>query len=189
MIDYKKLSDSVNFYEGLGFKRIEAPWWVSQQIMDITAPKDKTEDYFLPKNKKVLVASGEQSFLYTAAKGRLPAGKYQTVTPCFRDESIGILNKKCFMKNELIVTDEVSKESLLRTILRAKQFFVTQVPNEKLLTIETTEIGYDINYDGIEIGSYGIRSCEFLDWIYATGCAEPRLTRAINISERKNETR
>lgn len=186
MIDYQKIADSVKFFEAAGYTRIEAPWWVSKEISGITKPKD-AGDYFIPANKKCLVASGEQSLLYTANKGRLPKGKWVTITPCFRDESIGILSKKCFMKTELMITDEVNDRVLNKIIVDAMEFFKTQVPNINLLHIVATDDGYDINYDGIEVGSYGIRSCEFLDWVYGTGCAEPRLSRAIKISQRKHE--
>ena len=36
-------------------------------------------------------------------------------------------------------------------------------------------------YKDYELGSYGIRECEFLKWIYATGCAEPRIRKIINL--------
>ena len=41
--------------------------------------------------------------------------------------------------------------------------------------------GYDIvSPQGIELGSYGIRSHPDIgDWVYATGCAEPRLSIAL----------
>lgn len=32
---------------------------------------------------------------------------------------------------------------------------------------------------GIELGSYGIRTCDYLEYIYGTGCAEPRLSQTI----------
>lgn len=47
-------------------------------------------------------------------------------------------------------------------------FFKKYLPESK---VETTDIGFDIVCDNIELGSYGIRSCQFLDWIYGTGCA------------------
>ena len=47
------------------------------------------------------------------------------------------------------------------------------------LEIIKTDIGYDITINGEELGSYGIRKCEFLKWIYGTGCAEPRLSTLI----------
>lgn len=181
MIDYRKLADSIEFFEKLGFQRTDQPWWVSKEILDITTPPDVHDIYYLENNRKCLVASGEQSFLYTANKGRLPPGKYQTTTPCFRDESIGILNRKCFMKTELIITDLVTEENLDKLIKQALSFFATQVPDKSLLKVVTTDQGYDINYGEIELGSYGIRECPFLKWIYGTACAEPRLTRAIKM--------
>jgi len=38
MINYKILSDSIDFYEKYGFKRIESPWTVSEYIDNITKP-------------------------------------------------------------------------------------------------------------------------------------------------------
>lgn len=184
MIDYQKIADSIKFFETMSYTRIEAPWWVSPEISNITKPKD-AGNYYIPVNRKCLVASGEQSLLYTANKGRLPKGRWLTVTPCFRNESIGILSKKCFIKTELMITDQVTETARDLMISDAMEFFTKQVPNKNLLTVIKTEDGYDINYDGIEVGSYGIRSCEFLDWVYGTGCAEPRLSRAIKISQRK----
>lgn len=46
--------------------------------------------------------------------------------------------------------------------------------------VGTTD-GYDITYKGIELGSYGMRKCEFLEWVYGTGCAEPRLSYCQNL--------
>lgn len=186
MISYRRLSDSVEFFEKTNYQRVEAPWWVSKEIMDITAPPEPRNTYYLEANKKCLVASGEQSFLYMAAKDRLPKGKYQTITPCFRDESIGILRKKGFMKNELIRTDKVDDATLQTMILDSLEFFSTQVPDKNKLKVVKTDIGYDIEYGGIEIGSYGIRSCDILDWVYGTACAEPRTTRAIEITTRRD---
>jgi hypothetical protein len=184
MIDYQKLADSISYYENLGYTRLEAPWWVSNDIMNLTKPDDSLPAYYIEENRKYLVASGEQGLLYMANKGRLPKGRYVTTTPCFRNESIGIMNKKCFIKTELMDTVAVSEVSLNNMIDEAMNFFWKQInklelPQDLLKKVKTEE-GYDIEYNGIELGSYGIRSCPFLDWIYGTGCAEPRLTRALN---------
>lgn len=189
MIDYKKIADSISFFDKENYKRIEAPWWVSQDISNITKPKEEqANDYFINQNQKSLVASGEQSFLYLANKGRLLEGQYQTTTPCFRNESIGVLHKKCFIKNELIKTDKVTKTELDKMVDIAFQFFLNYFDKSDIEIIETDKNSYDIqtmNLDkNIELGSYGIRDCEFLEWIYGTGCAEPRLTRAIKINEK-----
>lgn len=187
MINYNIIAQSIEFYEKKGFIRLEAPWWVSKDIMSITAPLNHENDYFVSTNNKFLVASGEQSFLYMASKGRLLEGKFQTVTPCFRNESIGRFSKKCFLKNELIITGKVNEHILNELINTSLLFFKTIIPtkmHDHIKIIKTNE-GYDINLGNIEIGSYGIRECEILKWIYGTGCAEPRLTRAIMALERK----
>ena len=52
--------------------------------------------------------------------------------------------------------------------------------DDVLGTISTDE-GYDIVLNGIEVGSYGIRQHENLRWIYGTGIAEPRFSTALKI--------
>lgn len=183
MINYQLLADSINFYESKGFQRIETPWTVSAYVDDITRPKDRPH-YQLKHNDKCLVASGEQSFLYLYLKEYLPKGKYQTITPCFRYEAYDLYHEKCFMKNELIITDKVDTENLNYVIKSAELFFRTKVdfPDDiKIVEIPNDEgtIQYDIEYHGIELGSYGIRHCQFLNWIYGTGCAEPRLSKVM----------
>lgn len=188
MIDYLKIAESTSFYEERGYKRIESPWAVSNEVAAITRPeeKDASQDYVIKHNNKTLVASGEQSFLYLALKNFLPPGKYQTVTPCFRNESFDFTHSKYFMKNELIITDGMfTRERILLMAKDAKTFISKYIPEEALTIDKIDDFSYDINchvnYKGkekiIELGSYGIRSCEFLTWIYGTGIAEPRLTR------------
>lgn len=172
MIDYKLLDESINYYSESGFKRIESPWLVSQATDEITKPKNQIS-FQLKHNNKCLVASGEQSFLYLYLKGFLPLGQFQTITPCFRFEEFDTLHSKYFIKNELIKTDVVNKEELIKIVNNSLIFFIRYIPDCK---IKKTETGYDIEVDGKEIGSYGIRECEFLKWIYATGLAEPRFS-------------
>lgn len=183
MINYKNIQDSIEFYEKLGFKRVESPWTVTKAISDITkpvfGPGETIPDFTIKEKNKVLVASGEQSFLYLYNKGFLPKGQFQTVTPCFREDSFDSFHTKYFIKNELIKTDNVDEYSLEYVIGVTFDFFKTKLGNE--VTIQTIVPGkeYDIVYDGIELGSYGIRSCDFLSWVYATGVAEPRLSRVM----------
>lgn len=203
MIDYKNLADSVEFYTQKGFKNIEVPWTVSEYVDDITKPSDRIH-YQLKHNNKCLVASGEQGFLYLYLKDYLPYGRFQTVTPCFRDEPYDLFHEKCFMKNELIITDDVSESRLKDMIDIAREFFygIIGCPSECVKVIKTDEMksAYDIVYEEdiweqpnvesnaslvgtreIELGSYGIRKTEFLTWIYGTGCAEPRLSKCRNL--------
>lgn len=188
MIDYGNISKSIEFYGDKGFARIEAPWTVSPAISSITKPVDRT-DYILRHNGKSLVASGEQSFLYLYLKNHLPKGRFQTVTPCFRDETFDHLHSKYFIKNELIDTLDVSEDNLHHIILTCLEFFRMSL-GESVRVMKTQE-GYDIvckaGEKDVELGSYGIRSCEFLDWIYATGCAEPRLSDVKRILQKEKD--
>lgn len=176
MINYNNIADSIDFYTSCGYQRIEAPWTVSEYVDDITRLKDRPH-LQLKHNGKCLVASGEQSFLYLYLKEYLPLGKYQTVTPCFRFEPYNLYHEKTFIKNELIITDNVNAENLDKIISDAFNFFKSKLDKQELLKIVKADIGYDIEYNGIELGSYGIRKNEYLTWIYGTGCAEPRLSK------------
>lgn len=177
MIDYNRIGRSIEFFEKVGIQRIESPWTVTKAVSTITKPEGKIDWEIIGKDK-VLVASGEQSFLYLYLKGFLPKGKYQTVTPCFRDEVFDVTHTKYFMKNEIIITDKVDKESLLWLVNTCKKFF--EIETKREVNIVKTDDGYDLEIDGIEIGSYGIRSCEYLDWIYGTALAEPRMSLVCN---------
>ena len=175
MIDYRLLAESVAFYESAGFTRIESPWTVSEYVDNLTKPLDRIS-FQLKHNNKCLVASGEQSFLYLYLKEFLAKGQFQTITPCFRFESFDYAHTKYFMNNELIKTDVVNENELIKVTETCLNFFRTFLPNSEVIK---TEIGYDIMHNGTELGSYGIRENEFLRWIYATGCAEPRLSKTI----------
>ena len=181
MIDYSILANSVQYYDKAGFQRIESPWTVTSAISDITRPKDKKAFELKHEDNKVLVASGEQSFLYLFAKGFLPHGMYQTITPCFRSDSFDDLHTKYFVKNELIDTKTVTTDRLDAIVNVAFGFFKQYFPEKdlKITGNGITSDAYDIEYKGIELGSYGIRSCPFLEWIYATGVAEPRLSSTV----------
>ena len=185
MINYLNLHKSIEYYENQGFQRVEIPWTVSEQVNDITKP-DGAINFQLKHNNKCLVASGEQSFLYLYLKNFLPKGQYQGTSPCYRYESFDFLHTKYFIKNELIKTDIVNESELIKITNICLNFYKQFIPNAEIIK---TNIGYDIEINGNELGSYGIRNCEFLDWIYATGCAEPRLsslTKLYGISQKGN---
>lgn len=180
MINYDNIHKSIEFYEKRRYIRVESPWTVTESISSLTRPVGSKDFTILEKNK-VLVASGEQSFLYLYVKGFLPKGRFQTVTPCFRDEVFDTTHSKYFIKNELIVTDEVHIGVLMEMVIQSKVFFKSILGNKfKVEDIRTGDNSFDIvvkiNNKEYELGSYGIRHCEFLSWVYGTGCAEPRLS-------------
>lgn len=179
MIDYALLDKSINYYSDLGFSRVESPWAVTEEISDLTKPEGAI-NFKLEHSGKCLVASGEQSFLYLYLKDFLPKGEFQTITPCFRHEPFDFLHTKYFIKNELIKTDKVDEEELWTIVNKAYSFFDSLFPN-KTPSIVRTSIGFDIEIEGNELGSYGIRTSKFLKWIYGTACAEPRTSNLIKL--------
>jgi hypothetical protein len=181
LINYKHIHDSIEFYS-IKYTRIEVPWLVSDYVDSITRPEG-TQPYQVKHNKKNLVASAEQSFLYLYLKNFLPIGKFQAVTPCFRSgDSFDYTHSKYFIKNELIQTDIVNGSELEKMVELASSFFSKYFGN---INIIKTENGFDINWKEYELGSYGIRECEFLQWIYGTACAEPRMSRIIKLKDNK----
>lgn len=173
-IDYQKLVTAQRYYEYAGYTHIELPWTVDEDISQITKPEEN-KNFFM--RDKVLVASGEQSFLQLSLRGDLKPGKYQGITPCFRDETVeDDLHQLYFMKVELFQSVDVDMENLGIMIDKAQQFFNSYC----METVKTvTDDGFDIcTMRGTELGSYGIREVQGFKWIYGTGLAEPRLTRA-----------
>lgn len=201
-INYKFLANAAEAYENNGYKRIEVPWWVTTDIANITKPVDVPEssNYVLSVNGKCLVASGEQSFLYLANKGYIPNGKYQAITPCFRNESYDAYHSKQFMKLELIeLVDTAAKltqhnivhvaniamcvfKSLAPEYLSEYIYIVETDTNDPLTPKGLRQLDVVIKMNGteIELGSYGARKTSFAQWVYGTGIAEPRFSKAIN---------
>lgn len=188
MIDYKLLAKSIDYYESFGFKRVESPWTVTEAVVDITKPPGALVSKLVHSDGKCLVASGEQSFLYLFLKGFLPKGAYQTTTPCFRSgDSFDFTHTKYFIKNELIETQNVTRERLCEIVETSYQFFL-KIFDPKFTVLRKSEsssgiidIEIYINGKWYELGSYGIRKCEYLKWIFATGLAEPRASSLIKL--------
>ena len=187
MIDYKLLAKSIDYYESFGFKRVESPWTVTEAVIDITKPPGAPTSKLVHSDDKCLVASGEQSFLYLFLKGFLPHGQYQTTTPCFRSgDSFDFNHTKYFIKNELIDTENVTKQKLYDIVEISYNFFISVFSNLTVLRKSENgsgviDIEISINGKWYELGSYGIRKCEYLKWIFATGLAEPRTSSLIKL--------
>ncbi|CAH6421515.1 Hypothetical protein KVN_LOCUS328 [uncultured virus] len=180
------IEHSIFYFKLNGYKYIDTPWIVNDVISNITKPPTKKNFYI---NDKVLVASGEQSFLQLILDGNIKPGKFCTMTPCFRDEEEDDLHKHYFLKTELIDWDYIENDKfineklLIETINICKNFFLKYLP-VKVKKME--ENSYDIIdcTNGIELGSYGIRSYNNIKWIYGTCCAENRLSNVINLCKK-----
>jgi hypothetical protein len=193
LVNYGVIDRSIEYYKGRGFQRIEAPWLVTDGILDITKPADVAR-YVVQKEggnvlgdgkRKSFVGSAEQSFVYLMTKGYLPTGLVQAVTPCIRNEPFDETHVKYFVKNELIFTGEelrtphMQQVYVNRFVDWAHGFFVSQLkPNaHQHVKVVRTEIGQDIMYRDVEVGSYGARESAMFRWVYGTGVAEPRFSR------------
>lgn len=175
-INWQRLMSAITYYSDCGYKFIDLNWCVDESTSAITKPLSN-KDFFI--NDKVLVASGEQSFLQMIIDGNLPKGKYCGITPCFRDDKPDELHSNYFMKVELIDTLEANKQSLDKMIACANSFFNNFIQTK---IIQTHDEMYDIeSLLHIELGSYGIRHYNDIVWVFGTGLAEPRLSKAINL--------
>ena len=189
-IDYSLLGKSREYYYAAGFESIEVPWIVPVEISRITSPGEHNE---FKSDGGVLVASAEQSFLQLLNDNKLHINtRYQAITPCFRKEPEDELHSQCFMKLELFnyynmvdktdIFERFIINELNETVNIALKFFKDQMSyfsRKNLEIITTGNLSYDINYDGVEIGSYGIRSNINYMWVYGTGLALPRFSYVV----------
>lgn len=174
MIQYNILSAAARHYEQCEYELIEVPWAVGDEAYAVTSPVNTRA---MRTFMGCLVASAEQSFVDLMLSGTLTRGRYQAITPCFRDEPIVDENHRLwFMKLELIDINPKDADAALHdTIAHAKAFFDLRTAT----SLEKTNDGYDLMANGIELGSYGIRMYKSHIWVYGTGVAEPRFSNAI----------
>jgi hypothetical protein len=177
-INWKLLIEALEYYKDHGFTEIPVNWHVSRSVHDITC-SDPARMFHL-KDYGVLVGSAEQAFIEMQIEGRLPAGRFVALTPCFRDEGVARddLHALYFMKVELYSTlpDAIQDGELYELCLRARGFMETRtrLPVQSVLTEE----GIDLEINGIEVGSYSRRSFGGISWTCGTGLAEPRFSMA-----------
>lgn len=179
-ISWRLISEGISYYQKEEYIYKEVPWLVPEEIMRITFPGD----YRFKTPLGDPVGSGEQSFLYLDKEGELPKGRYMTVTPCFRDEDEDEFHKRQFMKLELYITDCVNKENLNHVINTCQKFFSKFIWKWPVKKVTMEDGSIDLVCNDIELGSYGIKEHDGLEWIYATGLAEPRLSQVRVLSIR-----
>ncbi len=182
MISYSRIAKAIDYYTKLGYQYIEVPWLVEREAANLAAPEGTR---LFETFAGCLPASAEQSFYSMILDGQLPPGRYQAVTPCYRDEPL--LNhwtQTHFLKLELIYV-------LPETPLRARPLIGLVLEDAyNFMTSQGVQISIkdgldDLSRDlvscprNIELGSYGLRQAGGHSWIYGTGLAEPRFSRVL----------
>ncbi len=177
-IDWSKIARAVEFYNTRGYVHVEVPWEVSEAIVRATAPAHAVAT---ATAGGYLVGSGEQGLLALAKQGLLAPGKYQTTTPCFRQDAVTEFHGKHFVKVELMVLkSDPTPADRDAVIADAKAFFNLYVPTTLWPSNDEVPYQVDIEHRSIELGSYGLRRDGDVHWVYGTGCAEPRLSAAMS---------
>lgn len=170
-IDWQRLAYALKFYQERGYSYVEVPWIVSSLATNSTLPPDgkvcKVDGY------GELVGSAEQGFVELALQRKLTTGAFVALTPCFRGHEIDELHQLHFMKIELCVLSSDNHEAKVRS--DAYDLFKTLGVNA---TTVITSDGTDLEVQGIEVGSYGVRKFKDICWTYGTGLAEPRFSIA-----------
>lgn len=190
-----RLNRALVFWATRGFAYVALPWVAPEDCRAVTRPFGAGEDFLLAPFGG-LVASGEQSFLDLDRHGGLPAGEaFIGWTPCFRREPVlDRLHQFAFIKAELFVRvkpDQIA-EALDRLLVDAQGFFTEQafrdgVPDLPLAPVPMDDGSWDIEADGVEVGSYGIRrTLTGATYLYGTALAEPRWSAAVELWRQKN---
>jgi hypothetical protein len=186
MIDYRKIANAIDHYKKYGFELINVPWCVTEEANRATLP-DHLPRVVTPWGD--LVGSAEQSFIDMMIDSLMPYGRYMAVTPCFRyEKEYSELSRPYFMKLELIVyRSDHHWSNVSKTFDNTQEFMIEAALAffRSYITCEVVSMNdgsHDIiSSNGIELGSYGVRSYKNYTWIYGTGLAEPRLSAACDV--------
>lgn len=170
-IDWQLISEAMNFYKSVGFTEITVPWHVMTEVSNITCP---SPDKAYPFEDGLLVGSAEQSLIQMGIAGKLETNvPFVTCTPCFRNEyELDRFHQKYFMKVELFIWGEYAVASLMGV---ARKFFRTKTG--KILDLSQQSTGFDLEINGVEIGSYSYRKFRDHSWTCGTGLALPRFSK------------
>ena len=175
---WRNLGNAALLYEARGWKWLDAEWAVKDDACRMTLPSgmEATKVTWQNADTMSLVGSAEQSFIDLMLRNSICSGKWQAITPCFRNESYTEpARRNVFIKLELFLCD-MQSEKLQGVISDAAEvmYVITGIMPNRVIN----EDGYDLEINGIEVGSYGCRKVNGRPYIFGTGCAEPRMTFA-----------
>lgn len=185
-IDYAMLAEAVTYYKSLGYTQIEVPWIVEKDVSMQTCPHENNA-FKLDGGNKHLIGSAEQGFIQILKlnPNLLDYDKfYFSVSPCFRYETQDELHSLWFMKLELFLKrrpESCHLLSHLHLMDAARRLFNKLINDKVTYYLRRDNLKYDdIVYNGIELGSYGKRDYNGIDFLYGTGLALPRMSIAIS---------
>lgn len=178
-IDYSIIHNALNFYKLRGYTYIEVPWFVDEEVSKATCPNDNLA--FAVNVNDRLIGSAEQGFIHLMLnESKLENDRlYCAITPCFRNEPESETHSKTFMKLELFCKSDIPyiQNKIYKIMLNdAINFFNSYGIN---VSEVATLMGTDLEFKGLELGSYGIRTYKDVSWVYGTGVALPRMSLVI----------
>jgi hypothetical protein len=175
MTNWARLARALDFYRSKGFVELDMPWHASRAVSAMTCPEP---DRMYAFHDDVLVGSAEQSFMQAQRDGLLSAGRFVTLTPCFRNEPrITATHQRYFMKVELYEAGAPKGDVAMEFAALAREFMRGET--DAHVDVIETDIGYDLEIGRVEVGSYSSRNIGGMQWTCGTGLAEPRFSVAV----------
>ncbi len=184
-INYRRVAKAIKKYQKLGYTYIDTPWLVSDEAVTATLPPNRIGFELGHPTLKPgrLVGSAEQGFIQMMLDDKLRPGHYVSAGPCFRDEDpVDRLHQYAFFKVELISYAGTSSltETAARVMANDADTVLYDMYGHGGRVVKTPE-GWDIEVEGVEVGSYGVREHKGHRWAYGTGLALPRTSQAYKV--------
>lgn len=189
MINYRRAAKAIKRYQKLGYTYVDTPWLVSDEAIAATLPPGKHGFELGHPTLKPgkLVGSAEQGFIQLMLDNAIRPGNYVSAGPCFRDEEVvDQTHQYAFFKVELITIQSSTGTRLTDSDARYMASEVEDVLYEMYgfgAHVVKTPDGWDIEVEGVEVGSYGVREYNGHRWVYGTGLALPRTPIAFGVRE------
>lgn len=180
-----RLGHSLTLWQSAGAKLIALPWMASQEVVDATRPPERAPNTDIHTPFGFLLASGEQAFMEMVSQLK-DKQLYVGWTPCFRHEpAFDATHHYYFLKSEAFVRCSASQAHLevdrVRHIaMRGFESLLRLSNHTAHLEFRQTADGYDIECNGIEVGSYGHRTYKEHTYVFGTALAEPRWSEALS---------
>lgn len=193
-ISFQNIGKVIDFLvKKRGIRYIDTPWVIPSYVKNLTY---KGSDSNVLSTGLSLVGSAEQGFIYLQLQDALENNYvYISCTPCFRNESeISDTHRAYFMKAELFMPLPVTgigypflhiKHPMpkIAFIVNTAKICLESIFGISLEAVKIDEWSYDLNLNGIEIGSYYYRNYTIEDrtisYVCGTAIAEPRFSIAL----------